>query len=98
MDFSSNGDLIIESNIYNKNRMKPRHFYGIKYNGRPLFYDQENNEYKYQKTIDSITNGYMLESQLITIKLYNDDENDYYLSCTSSHLGHCKTGSKSSSN
>ena len=85
MDFSSNGDLIIESNIYNRNRKKPRYFYGIKYNGRPFFYDQENNEYKYQKTIDSITNGYMLESQLLRIKLYNDDENDYYLSCTFSH-------------
>ena len=85
MDFSSNGDLIIESNIYNKNRKKPRYFYGIKFNGRPLFYDQENNVYKYQKTIDSITNGYMLESQLIRIKLYNEDEKDYYLSCTFSH-------------
>ena len=87
MDFSSSGNLIILSNIYYPNiRMSPRYFYGIKYNGRPLFYDQENNDFDYQKIIYSITNGYLLETQLIKIKLFNDDDDrDYYLACTFSH-------------
>ena len=79
-DFSSNGDLIIESFSYLDGRaIDIRYLYGIKSNGRPLFYDEEKKEFTYKINITTKKlNKY--ESQLIKINLKGDNEKDYYLS------------------
>ena len=83
MDFSSKGDLIMETNEYNKNvAINTRYFYGIKSNGRPFFYNSINNKFEEKIAIEANTNFFNYESQLIKIKLVNDDEKDYYLSCS----------------
>ena len=79
-DYSSNNDLIIESHLYNETKpMIERYFYGIHSNGRPLFYDNDNQTYINFKqfTVDTIFSKF--ESQLIKIKLFNNEEKDYYL-------------------
>ena len=79
-DISSNGDLIIESYIYDNDKAIPeRYFYGIKSNGRALFYDNQNDKFINQITILSNTSIPIFEFQFIKIKLINDDK-DYYLS------------------
>ena len=79
---SSNGELIIESFIYENDKPFPeRYFYGIKSNGRSLFYDKENNKFINQKTILSNTGIPIFEITLTKIKLKNNDDNkEYYLS------------------
>ena len=83
-EYSSQGDLIFETNRYEEyNIHTTRYFYGIKSNGRLLFYDDTNNEFVEQKTIEAITVKQKFESQLIKINLENDDDNkDYFLSCS----------------
>ena len=82
-DFSSNGDLIMETNKYDKINIDiNRYFYGIKSNGRPLFYNYSNGKFEEQKTLKANTTNYKFESQIIKIKLENDDEKDYYLTCS----------------
>ena len=77
-DFSSQGDLIIETNIYDEYSIdKNRYFYGIKSNGRLLFYDNDNDNFIEQKAITADTTYNKFESQLKRIKFVND-ENDYY--------------------
>ena len=78
-DISSNGDLIIESFIYTTQASPERFFYGIKSNGRSLFYDSQNDKFINQITILSNTSIPKFEFQFIKIKLINDDK-DYYLS------------------
>ena len=67
-DFSSNGDLIIESFSYDYNI---RFLYGIKPNGRPLFYDEKNNEFIYQINIATQSNDDNVEC---TRNLLENDE------------------------
>ena len=43
--YSSNGDLILETSIYETNINKNRYFYGINSNRRPLFYDSDNDQF-----------------------------------------------------
>ena len=79
-DFNSKGDLIIQSFIYEDDKIfQERYFYGIQSNGRPLFYDQENNKFNIQITILSTSLFPKFESEFIRIKLTNDDDKDYYL-------------------
>ena len=79
-DFSSYGDLIIESFIYSNDQAFPeRFFYGIKSNGRPLFYNLENDKFINQIKILSNSPYPKFESELIRIKLLNDDK-DYFIS------------------
>ena len=79
-DFISNGDLIIESFPYidyKKNDI--RFLYGIKSNGRSLFYHEDKNEFTYQINITTPL-LFKYESQLIKVNLIRDNENkDYYL-------------------
>ena len=56
----------------------------LKKNGRALFYNSETNDYIYTKKIIAQTNALNFESEFIKIKLYNDEEKDYFLSCTNS--------------
>ena len=78
--FSSQGDLIIETNIYKYSGYDGvRYFYGIKSNGVPLFNGNE------QININSDTTLEKLESQLIKIVL-DDKEDDYYLSICSKSI------------
>ena len=82
-DISSKGDLIIQSSRYYLGQViKERYFYGIKSNGRELFYDEGENKFINQKIIISNSNYKKFETEFIKIKLINDDENDYYLSTT----------------
>ena len=84
-DFSSEGDLIIESFNYNDNiALKERYFFGLKSNGRPLSYEEKTG-YTNQKTIISKTECPKFESQLIRFKLSFEDEKDYYLSSSFSN-------------
>ena len=80
-DISSNGDLIIQSVGYPRNVViKERNFYVIKSNGREFFYDKNTNKFINQIIINSTSEYFKFESEFIRIKLFNDDENDYYLS------------------
>ena len=80
-DFSSQGDLILETNNYEYNTInKKRYFYGIKSNGRSFFYDNEAQKFNEIKIIEANTNYKKFESRLIKLKLVND-EKDYFLSC-----------------
>ena len=84
-DISSNGDLIIQSiRYFSGTLIKERVFYGIKSNGRELFYDEEENKFINQITINSSTIYKKFESEFIKIKLINDDK-DYYLSSSFSN-------------
>ena len=85
IEFSSKKDLIIGSFIYTKNIAKQRYFYGITSNGRSLFYDQENDKFINEKTINADISSQKYEHELIRIKLINCDEKDYYLSCSISN-------------
>jgi hypothetical protein len=79
-DFSSEGDLIIQSFIYDGDVViLERYFYGIKNNGRALFYNEENG-FTNQILINSSSTAFKFESEFIRIKLNNDDGKDYYLS------------------
>ena len=79
IDISSKGDIIIQSFIYDGiNVNQKRYLYGIKNNGRSLFYLE--NSFTNQISINSNTNYQKFESEFLRIKLINDDENDYYLS------------------
>ena len=84
-DISSNGDLIIQSiRYFSGTLIKERVFYGIKSNGRELFFDEEENKFINQITINSSTIYKKFESEFIKIKLINDDK-DYYLSSSFSN-------------
>jgi hypothetical protein len=84
-DISSNRDLIIQSiRYFSGTLIKERVFYGIKSNGRELFYDEEENKFINQITINSSTIYKKFESEFIKIKLINDDK-DYYLSSSFSN-------------
>ena len=79
-DFNSNNDLIIETSAYRQdNNVKERFFYGIKNNGRPFFYNKEENKYLFNKYINFNSIYLKYESQLKRIKIVND-EKDYFLS------------------
>ena len=79
--FNSKGDLIMEANRYSQYVKVERYFYVIQYNGRPLFYDHDQNTFYYEKQINFENDQFIkYESQLINIKLYNDSEKEYYLS------------------
>ena len=78
-DFSSNGDLIIESFLYSYESINIRFLYGIKKNGRPFFYDEKNNAYIYSIKIET-ENCQKFESQLIKINLIGENKKDYYIS------------------
>ena len=79
-DFSSKGDLIIETFIFNEFELvTKRYFYGIKSNGREFFYNEENNNFINQIMINSNTNTPKYESKLIKINLVNDNEHDFFL-------------------
>ena len=82
LDFSSKGDLIIQAILYVRNNGIDlnRYFYGIKQNGRALFYDKYNNKFINQIMINSTTSSEKYEYQFIRINLVNDEEKDYYLS------------------
>ena len=78
-DFTSKGDFIIQSFDYDDRNVKTkRYLYGIKNNGRALFYLR--NKFSTIISIDSTSNVIKFESQFLRIKLINDDENDYFLS------------------
>ena len=80
--FSSEGDLILETNIYEDPAINTaRYFYGIKSNGRPFFYDDINDNYYEHKTMMATTDSNKFESQLIKINIVGD-EKDYFLSCS----------------
>ena len=86
-DFSSKGDLIIESFPYipfDDGAINIRFLYVIKSNGRALFYDEEKNEFIYQINITTSPIK-KFESQLIKINLIGDEEKDYYISCSFSN-------------
>ena len=85
IEFSSKKDLIIESFIYTPKTDKERYFYGITSNGRALFYDQENEKFINEITINANTSFRKYEYELIRINLINGDEKDYYLSCSFSN-------------
>ena len=86
-DFSSNNDLIIESHLYNgKEPVIERFFYGIRANGRSLFYNSDNHININYKQFTVNTGFKIYESQLIKIKLFNNGEKDYYL-----HIGFSNT-------
>ena len=79
--FNSKGDLIMEANRYSQYVKVERYFYAIQYNGRPLFYDHDQNTFYYEKQINFENDQFIkFDSQLINIKLYNDSEKEYYLS------------------
>ena len=65
--YSSNGDLILETSVYQTEPNKFRYFYGIKSNGRPFFYDSINEVFTETKAIEAITNSNIFESQSIKI-------------------------------
>ena len=73
-DFSSNGDLIIESFEYSHIFL-----YGIKSNGRPLFYDEGNNEFTYQINIATQSNQNSENPILEKRNLFGYDEKNYYI-------------------
>ena len=79
-DLSSESDLIIQSLIYEGSLDTKRYFYGLKKNGRSLYYNSDNNNYVNQITLNSATTVKKFESHLIKIKLSNNDNRDYYLS------------------
>ena len=84
-DISSNGDLIIESNVYGHfefNRV--RYFYGIKSNGMPFFYIQGDNKFTNQISLQSNSDIGQFECQMNRIRLI--DGKEYYL--TSSFSGY----------
>ena len=79
--YSSQGDLLLLTYQYDGQQIRSeRYLYGISKNGKPLFYNQGN--YSYDKLIYSESNTYKFESEFIRIKLYNNNEKDYYLSCS----------------
>ena len=82
MDFSSKGDLIVHAINLVRNGDLPieRYFYGIKSNGRALFYNNENNQFINNIIIYSNTSYLKYEFQFKRIKLINDEGKDYYLS------------------
>ena len=78
-DFTYNRDFIIQSfNYVDENVKTKRYLYGIKNNGRALFYLE--NKFTTIISIDSTSTVNKFESQFLKIKLINDDENDYFLS------------------
>ena len=82
-EISSKGDLIIESFDFEGGKNLPgRYYYGIKANGRPLFYDKENNNFINQINLQSNSPKVKYEAIMIKIKLTNEDDKDYYLSST----------------
>ena len=87
--FNSKGDLIMETSIFNNTTNEnQKYFYGIQKNGRALFFNLEFKNYCYQKTFkieENITsNGDYYK--LISIKLNNNNENEYYLKCGASYF------------
>ena len=79
-DFNSKGDLIIESIVYDDGELiLERTYYGIRNNGRELFYDIDNG-FTNEISINSTSNVNKYESEFIKIKLINNDEKDYFLS------------------
>ena len=75
--FSSENDLIFETNTIYEVDDNNRYFYGIKSNGRPVFNLDDNDP----KTIVDTSDTDKYESQLIKFKLNSDDDNkDYYMS------------------
>ena len=80
MDLNSNNDLIIETTAYEQNEnVRERFFYGIKNNGRPFFYNKEQNQFLFHKKINFNSNYFKYESQLKRIRIVNE-EKDYFLS------------------
>ena len=79
-DFSSKGDLLIESIVFDGgNLIFERIYYGIRNNGRALFYDIENG-FTNEISINSTSNVNKFESEFFKIKLINNDDKDYFLS------------------
>ena len=78
---NSNGDLIIMSNKYSSDTTnelyKSRIFYGIKSNGRPLFYSAENNNFVYKKILNLKEPLYKLDFEVLNLIINNKE---YYLS------------------
>ena len=80
-DLSSKRDLIIQSFNLGGSEVIERFFYGIKKNGRNLFYIEDNNQFINQISIYSTTTVAKYETEFIKINLINDvEEKDYYLS------------------
>ena len=80
-EISSKGDLIIESLLYDDEiPFEERYYFGIKSNGRALFFDKGNDKYINQISLKSTSNIVKFESIMIRIKLTNNDDKDYYLS------------------
>ena len=86
-DYSSKGDLIIQSFNLGGPEVIERFFYGIKKNGRNFFYIEDNNTFFNQISINSTTTAAKYETEFIKINLINDnEERDYYLStCFEDH-------------
>ena len=82
MDYNDKKDLIIETYEFSSvSPKKDRYFYGIKNNGRPLFFNSLTQNFNYQKNIFFNNMKYVKSSfQLIRIKLFNESEKEYYLS------------------
>ena len=79
-DFSSKGDLLIESIAFeNEKIILERNYYGIRNNGRALFYDIENG-FTNEISINSTSNVNKFESVFFKIKLINNEEKVYFLS------------------
>ena len=78
-DISSQGDLVIVSYPYDKNGISIRFIYGLKSNGRALFYDETKNDFIYQINISTST-IVKFESKLVQINLIGEDKKDYYIS------------------
>ena len=55
--FSSKGDLIMETSIYNNtSKEDKKYFYGIQKNGRGLIFNSKTNNYCYQKNFNNEVN------------------------------------------
>ena len=85
-DFSTKGDLIIQSTTHDGPKVELHlFFYGITFNGRPFFYDKNSSEFINQILLFSETQYKMFETEFIKINLISNDENDYYLSTSSTN-------------
>ena len=80
---NSKGDLILLTYQYEGYiSHSERYFYGIKKNGRPFFYNKINNQFEYEKILNSTSTVLKYESEFLRINIYGNDEKDYYFSCS----------------
>ena len=87
--FNSKEDLIMETSIFNNtSNENKKYFYGIQKNGRPLFFNSDIKNYCYQKTFSDEENITSSDDyyKLISIKLQNNNEKEYYLKCGASKI------------